>query len=571
MTASPFATLTRHFIGVILSPPLLTELGADYLRRTLSSIAAMLLLAGVFLPSSFFYKYVVLTGEIRPTNFERSLQADTLLMIAVPMLIAGLIAVVLSPMMFPDETDYQVLTPLPVTRGEIFAARLCAMAIVAAVAVLAINAITSIWFPFVSGGRRAHYPLSLRISAHGAAATLATAWTVSAVMALQGVCLTLSPQRWRRRLMLLVQGAVLLALLFSLPFVWRLPTADVSTASVDMSPLVWLPPVWFYNVEQWLLTGAAADQSRAAIALAACIATTATVVASYTWLYRSAERLANVSGTARSRTSAGLDLLGKAQLRGLMAPATAAVVAFSILGIVRSRLQQIVLLLVVGVGVAIAIGQVTTVVEDGTMGAASPRAVVNAVLAAPLLVALCITMALRTVFLLPIDRNAAWIVRLVETPAHRGAALDGVAMVLQYAALIPALGIAVALQVWALGGRWPLAVALTALAGLVLVEVVLVEWCRIPFTCSYLPGKRVMAYTLGVLFVAYAVFVYLGTNTIGWAIVHPLRTLAIAGLLVTTYAALRRARLRTWGLQPFEFEDEDPTTPRALGLLPDER
>ena len=113
----PFATLTSHFVGVILSPPILTELGGDYLRRTLSSVVGMLLLAGVFLPSAFFKKYVDLNAEIRPDHFEPALRADTVLMIAVPMLIAALIAVVISPMMFPDETDYQVLTPLPVTRG----------------------------------------------------------------------------------------------------------------------------------------------------------------------------------------------------------------------------------------------------------------------------------------------------------------------------------------------------------------------------------------------------------------------------------------------------------------------
>ena len=106
---------------------------------------------------------------------------------------------------------------------------------------------------------------------------------------------------------------------------------------------------------------------------------------------------------------------------------------------------------------------------------------------------------------------------------------------------------------------------------LVLVEIVLTDWARIPFTCGYLPGKRVMAYTLGVLFAAYAVFVYLGANSIRWGILHPSRTLVIGGLLVATFAALRRARLRTWGLQPLEFEDEDPATPRSLGLLPDER
>ena len=531
----------------------------------------MLLLAGVFLPSSFFKKYVDLNAEIRPDRFEPALRADTVLMIAVPMLIAALIAVVISPMMFPDETDYQVLTPLPVTRGHIFAARLCALAAIVAVGVVAINAITSIWFPFVSGGRRAHYPLGLRVVAHGVAATSGTVWVVSAVMALQGLTLLLSPAGWRRRVSLLTQGAVLLGLLLSLPFVVSLPTADVSQVSIQASPLVWLPPVWFFNLEQWLLTGAEAERLAARAALWASLVTAFVVAVSYTRLYRSAERLAGFSGAARVRNSAGIAILGWAERHGLMPQATVAVVAFSILGILRSRLHQIVLLLVIGVGMALLIGQLLTATGGTTLVSSGPRAVVHAALAAPLLVALAITFALRTAFLLPLDRDAAWIVRLTETPAERGKALDGVAHVLRYAALVPAVAAAVVLQSWALGGRWPLAVGLTTVAVLVLVEIVLTDWARIPFTCGYLPGKRVMAYTLGVLFAAYAVFVYLGANSIRWGILHPSRTLVIGGLLVVAFAALRRARLRTWGLQPLEFEDEDPATPRSLGLLPDER
>ena len=570
MTRPPFATLTNHFVGVILSPPILTELGGDYLRRTLSSLVGMLLLAGVFLPSAFFKRYVDLNAEIRPTNFEPTLRADTVLMIAVPMLIAGLIAVVIAPMMFPDETDYQVLTPLPVTHGHIFAARLCALAAIVAVGVVAINTITSIWFPFVSGGRRAHYPLGLRVVAHAIAATSGTVWVVSAVMALQGLTLLLSPAGWRRRVSFITQGGVLLGLLLSLPLVASLPAADMSRASIQTSPLVWVPPVWFFNFEQWLLTGAEAERHAARAALWASLATGFVIAVSYMRLYRSAERLAGFSGAARARQSSGIGILGWAERKRLLPQATAAVVAFSILGMLRSRLHQIVLILIIGVGLALLIGQLLTVTGMTTPVSSGPRAVVDAALAAPLLVALAITFALRAAFLLPLDRDATWIVRLTETPAERAPALDGVAHVLRCAAVVPAVTVAVILQSWALGGRWPLAVGLTIVAVLVLVEVVLADWARIPFTCSYLPGKRVMAYTLGVLFAAYAVFVYLGANSIRWSLVHPSRTLVVGGLLVATFAVLRRARLRAWGLQPLEFEDEDPTTPRSLGLLPDE-
>ena len=121
MRTGPFGALTRYFIGAMLAPPILSDLGADYLRRTVASLIAMVLVTGVFLTDAVFRKYTDLGGLTYPDAYLRALQADTLFMIAVPMLIVGLVAVLLCPLLFPDEMDYQVLTPLPLTRARVSA------------------------------------------------------------------------------------------------------------------------------------------------------------------------------------------------------------------------------------------------------------------------------------------------------------------------------------------------------------------------------------------------------------------------------------------------------------------
>ena len=69
MTRGPFATLTRHFVGVLLAPPLLTDLGADYLRRTIASLVAMVLVAGIFLTRVFFQEVRRISADSRiPTR-----------------------------------------------------------------------------------------------------------------------------------------------------------------------------------------------------------------------------------------------------------------------------------------------------------------------------------------------------------------------------------------------------------------------------------------------------------------------------------------------------------------------
>ena len=159
----------------------------------------------------------------------------------------------------------------------------------------------------------------------------------------------------------------------------------------------------------------------------------------------------------------------------------------------------------------------------------------------------------------------------IENDDARPRALDGVTYLFSVAALGVSLLVAAALQPRVLGAAWISCAIVTALASLILVEIVLRDWNRVPFTCTYLPGKRVLAYTLGVLLAWYAVFVFIGANLTRWSILHPSRTRLYGGLLLAAFAALRRARLRNWGTRRLEFEDEDPVAIRGLGLLPDER
>jgi hypothetical protein len=564
MTGPAFRALTRHFVSAIVTPPILTDLGVDFLRRTIAGIFAILLVAGIFVIRALFKKYVDLGALFSPDAYLRALQADTLMMIAIPMLLIGVTAVVLTPMLFPDETDYRALSPLPITRLELFGAKLLALLIVVGTAIIAVNSVTSIWFPLAADSRWKGDPLIVRVAAHAVATVAGSAWMFAAVMALQGVSLVLLPGKWRRASGGALQATMLLLLLLSIPYVVRLPRANVSAETILTGSLVWFPPAWFLGIERWLLGDRSSGYEQASmVAVVAIAAALAVIVICYGALYRTAERLAGVEVKAARRSR-------PVRLANLPA-ATIAVVSFAVQGLTRSRLHQFVFLLVIGSGLAILIGQILTVTEGIAFLASRQRAAVHAAVSAPLLAALCVTIALRAAFLLPLDLEAAWVFQLTEDEQSRPRALDGVAHVFTIAPVGAALLLVAVLQPRVLGGSWILCAILTTLATFVLVEVVLRDWNRIPFTCTYLPGKRVLAYTLGVMLASYAVFVFIGANLIRWSLTHSGRTIFYGGLLLSAFAALRRHRLRTWGRRPLEFEDDDPLALRPLGLLPDER
>jgi hypothetical protein len=569
MTRRTVAVLTRHFTSAIVAPPLLTDLGVDFLRRTAASILAILLVAGIFLTRAFFKKYVYLYAAWDQAAYFRAVDADTLLMIAVPMLVTGVVAITLSPLLFPDELDYRALSPLPITRLELFAAKLLAVGLVAIVTVVALNSIASLWFPVGVGGRWMTHSLGARVAAHAAASLAASMWMFTAVMALQGICLVALPSRWRRTIGAALLGALFVGLLLSVPYVLRIPTLDITARNATEHPLVWVPPVWFLGVERLLLTGQQDGYAAvAAIAGWATLTTTTVIAITYAVLFRNAESLA-FDAASRRRPAAPVAPVPPVALR--LPQPTRGVLVFTVRGLTRSRLHSIVFLFVAGIALAILIGQVMTVVYGATFLGYGPRVTEHAVIAAPLVLALGVGLALRAAFLLPLDREASWLFRITETPPTRALGLDAVARVFVLAAVVPSVVLAALLQPYFLGGRWFICTALAAGTNLLLVEILLRNWARIPFTCTYLPGKRVLAYNLGALLATYFVFVYMGAHLIRWIAMDPGRTIVFGGGLTAACLALRRARLQTWGTQPLEFEDEDPLAIRTLNLLPDER
>jgi hypothetical protein len=548
MTRVTFSVLTRHFAAAILAPPILTDLGVDYLRRTLASLLGILIVIGVFLPRLFSRKYIELYAIVPHEPYLRAVQADTLMMIAIPMLIIALIAVVLCPLLFPDETDYRVLTPLPITRAQLFASKLLAVVVVMLVAVVAVDFLASAWFPIVIGGRRAEHSTIARVGAHLVASLAGSTWAFLAVMALQGACLSVVPAAWQRRASVLVQAGLFVGLLLAIPFVTRIPRMTVLQDTVMTTSLAWLPPTWFLGVERLLLDGPEAGGYGAAADAALLMSALVVVIifAVYARLYLSAERLAGMSGSSRARRSRGLWLLDR------VPPPTASVLSFIASGLSRSRLHQFVFLLIAGTGAAITIAR-------------------NEVVSAPLVAALFAGLGLRAVLLLPIDRGAAWVFQVTEDSRTRARALDGVAYAFSWSVIGLSLVVTLALQRSLASPAWGFGALFTVFADLVMVEILIGDWRRMPYACTYIPGKRVLAYNLGVLLAWYFVFVWIGTNLIRWAMVHPARTLALGVAQLAALTVLRRARLRLWGKLPLEFEDEDPLAVRHLGLAADER
>jgi hypothetical protein len=107
---TPVCDLTRHFFREFFYLRFLTDTGADSIKRATIGHVSGLLALSILFPQFVVGRYATMrTVE----EYRRALLSDQLFTICVAMFIVGFVAALVCQSLFPDETDYRVLTPLP--------------------------------------------------------------------------------------------------------------------------------------------------------------------------------------------------------------------------------------------------------------------------------------------------------------------------------------------------------------------------------------------------------------------------------------------------------------------------
>src|SRR5262245_26668149 len=94
------------------------------------------------------------------------------------------------------------------------------------------------------------------------------------------------------------------------------------------------------------------------------------------------------------------------------------------------------------------------------------------------------------------------------------------------------------------------------------------EWRKLPFTCSYLPGKRPLLINLTLFLIAMLLL-----TPVAWIVyrcaTNPASFLVLLSLEVGAWLFLRRARLKNWGIAPLRYEDQLEAEVDTFGFASD--
>lgn len=546
--------LIRHFLGSFVGLGVLEDEGIESVRAVFFSLFAMVATVGLFLPRQFHAIYIGLANN--GNAYQQALLADGFFMLSLPFLLSVFVAALVAPAMFPDEVDYITLVPLPLSRRRIFAAKLAALTIFGAVLLAGLTAFTSLAFPGFTHQPISEVPLRTRTGAHAVASLVSGILGFGLVVALQGLTLILTPQRWVPRVSVFVQCVCVAGVILASPLALQM-TGQRTWISSQPDALFWMPPAWALGVERWV-SGIADSYwtELAAVAAAALLVVAATSLVAYAVLYRHAERLILPAPPVtrgvtpdRQQHAGGVWQFTKATL-------------------VRNRLPLLLFL----VFTTAAFGfMATELAEVASSALRAPGPLLGGHVA---LTALRLTLVLmllgivglRMAFLVPVMSKANWIFRVTDGPDTRITNLAVADRAFLTWVIGPALLLGAPLQVFALGWGAVISIAFSVVLGLLMVELAMLGWRRVPFTCTWIPGQRPLVWTLfasvGALILVAGflpVAVFAATRATGWMVPF--------GIVLTVPAAvLRWRRMTRFTDQPLLFEDERYDKLQTLGL-----
>ena len=562
MRDRPAVVLMHHFFTSLFNVGFLSDDGAESLKRVLLGGLALVIAGGLLLTRIYMAKYGMLAGA-PPEVYAAEVVADHAFLIALPMwIVAGAMALV-GQSLFPDETDFRILMAEPVSRSEVFAAKLAALLLFgglfiggAHLGLLPVAALTLI-------GAAKTGSFVLAAVAFAASSLAASLFAALGIVAIHGVLVLLAS----RSRLLAFSGAVRIGLIgglvLALPLVTRLPAAAEAFATHAWW-VAWAPPAWFAGLERWLL-GDATRGMLAAQAVVATAAACAVAVIAYVRLYRRFDRVTFQSSAVRAagRGPAVAEWRGRAPVRG-------AVHRFVSLTIQRSVLHQgLVVGLLAAAGGLVLNGLLNADWSEVRLDAAGADGVAWTLLWAPMTLMFLAIPAIRLALSVPLDLRANWIFRMAEDVDGRAEVADaGVRAVLILAVALP-IAVIAPLQWWVMGDGLLAVLPVEAAIGWLLVEFLMADWHRVPFTCSYLPGKGFVPQMCVKAFASYVLF----TFATGLMLRASLRHHGVAMVLALGFgvaaAALHVRRAHRARLTSLLFEEQLPTEVTPLRLNAD--
>lgn len=545
-SSGPFARLVRHSIDRILAGGETAEPGE--LDLGIGTLLALLASPGVFVAVFLFDRYGSLLLFLRgkPAHFDpyRASIPDEYFFIVLAMVIAAFVAVWKWDRLIPDRRDYANLAHLPIGQTRFFAANLCALALLAGVFAVDVNAAPALVFPLVVCAQESFGVGVMFFWTHMAAVFLASAFGFLAVFAAIGALMAALPYRAFRASSAYIRCAIVFVLMTLLMTSFSVPQKLTPAGHLSKAWSALPPPAWFLGLCQ-MLRGEkdAAFESLSGAAVVGLAAAALISLATYSLCYGRFLRLGAQTPTSLparrpARSSWAFRLLDGFLLRS---PFQRACYRFALRTLFRGGEQAFALGAFLSLGAILAAQTVLSAPHKAAWEAAVSAPSAD-VLSVPLIFGYFATLGLWFALGIPAPLRANWVFRFHIDP--RCGECPALARRIIFTFLGIALG-TICLPLYEHYWGWRVAAIHTAVVALccgLLAEGLLARFRKIPFTCA-VPKFKSHAIVVALLLVlGYFGFTSVTATVESWALADPYWFIAFVPVVLGAAFAIYQAK-----------------------------
>jgi len=559
-----FLALTRHFFARFFDNDAVSRQGE--MQTNVVQVLGLLAVPGFFL-CFYMMKHYPPTA-LHPFDSWQA-TSDRYLFVSYSMMVMGFVTVFEWDSLFPDRRDYLILSALPIRVLTLFCAKVLALCFFLGLFAFDLNCFSTVLLPVVSMGHAGtQSDLHQMMFAHAASAVAGGLFVAFFFAGLQGLLinvLTSKAFRWVSPLVQMVSMGLLVLVLMLYPLV----SALIQSLVEQNSPyLFYFPCFWFLGLYESLRPGVVhpAFHPLATMALRSLALVCVGCLIAYIAGYRRHAR--------RAMESIELDLNGPSRLRVkltrllhhslLRHPLQRATFHFIGQTLTRSTKHRLFLAAYGGFAIAFAILILFPVVDVG----GQPKIQVSStgLMSVPLILSFCLLTALRAAFTFPAELTPNWAFQVTDATSsdeHLKACRRWVAL----CAIVPLFALLMPMEfaLW----RWHAALfhlSFGLIASCLLIELLFFHFHKIPFACSYFPGKMNAAALAGLYLYGLTTYSFTMTDLELWILQRPARIVLfymLSGALLLAFHVYR-----SW--QPaaivLTFEDEPDPVVRTLGI-----
>jgi hypothetical protein len=554
-THSPGFELRRHFFRRFFDSDLVTSAGQWQVVAV--GFFAIVISLSIPMVQAYYHKYRLLNGLDSPAPFHRAAIADHLFLISLAMTLTGLVTAMQWPSLFPGLQDYLVLAGLPVRTRDVFGAKFAALLTYMGIFILALCLPPAWLLPIVVTG---HYytPDWHSFFAPLVPMLAAALFVFLSLVTIQGLLLNVVPPCLFPGISLLVQCTLFTVQICLVPFLLSIPSLErYMTQRPEFAR--WLPPVWFLGFDQSILGNHEAYvQWLARVALEASAAIAVAAMLAYLWSYRRQKvRLLETPIRTRHEFALLRRWAERWSDRFLPDEPEHAVFGFTVATLARSRLHRMVLTGFVAVAFALIVESfVSLMLAGGFRGfAVKTYALRQAAVSAPLALSLFVL--------------ANWLFRVHEG-GNRPLLLRGMERFVLCLGVLPILVLTLPLEIRIFGTVAGFGAALlTFLPSLIIHEILLSGFEKIPFTSAYLPGQRPLIETVCLYGVAFGAYVGILGAVIVFCLNAPGYYALVLVCLLAIWARIHMNRVEYWRVGILEFEEVAEPAVQTLAIFKD--